>query len=157
MTGARRDEMKLDKDYFNSLELKPVKKKYYNLGEVDRVLVDIRAKALEMNEENLKLRKLLFESEKKRSELNDALIKSSNNYREILETIKKVDPQGREEVLERVADTFTKVKKYHEAAIEEINKQMQELLSGIVDEDAPEDLKQKVGQIALELGEINAE
>lgn len=149
--------MKLDKDYFNSLELKPVKKKYYNLGEVDSVLVDIRAKALEMNEENLKLRKLLFESEKKRSELNDALIKSSNNYREILETIKKVDPQGREEVLERVADTFTKVKKYHEAAIEEINKQMQELLSGIVDEDAPEDLKQKVGQIALELGEINAE
>lgn len=149
--------MKLDKDYFNSLELKPVKKKYYNLSEVDSVLVDIRAKALEMNEENLKLRKLLFESEKKRSELNDALIKSSNNYKEILETIKKADPQGRDEVLERVADTFTKVKKYHEAAIEEINKQMQELLSGIVDEEVPEDLKQKVGQIALELGEINAE
>ena len=43
--------MALDRDYFNSIELELVNDKYYKVEQVDALLVDIRAKALEMNKQ----------------------------------------------------------------------------------------------------------
>ena len=50
--------MALDRNYFNSINLEPVKKKYYDISEVDNLLVDIRRQAefinrryTDMNEE----------------------------------------------------------------------------------------------------------
>lgn len=139
--------MALDRDYFNSIDLKPVKKKYYSLEEVDALLVDIRAKALAANEETEKLKDALAESEKKRIEAGDAVV-------EILANIKKPVGPDLSEVLSGVGEAIANLKKVNEKAINEMNIQWQKFLSGIIDEAEPADLKTKVGSIAKDMEEI---
>lgn len=48
--------MALDRNYFNSIELEPLRRKFYDVNAVDALLVDIRSKAEMMNREAQALR-----------------------------------------------------------------------------------------------------
>ena len=89
----------LDRYYFNSLNLEPIRRKFYNIQEVDSVLLDIRTQAEILNRENedlkndiklkekelSELREKLKEADSKKEELNDALISARTTYRGIVD------------------------------------------------------------------------
>ena len=147
--------MALDREYFNSIDLKPVRKKFYPVEDVDALLVDIRKNALAANDELESLKKQLAESEKKRAEMGDALVSSAKNYEEILSNLKKNAGPDLGEVLGSVGETFAAAKKLNQQAIDEIDGRWQKLLSGLMDEEAPSDLKKKVSRIAADMEEIS--
>ena len=89
----------LDRDYFNSIDLTSIKRKYYDVTAVDSILVDIRIKANEMNKELARLqsqvasqaaeieqlRQSVRESENNKLELGNAVISAHAAYNEIVE------------------------------------------------------------------------
>ena len=152
--------MRLDRNYFNSIELEPVKKKYYSLSEVDNLLVDIRAKALEMNEETEKLQKELAELKadnaalekkaafgkaiydqiirKAQEDASDIINKAKDNAKIILQQAVEERKQTEryqinleEEIVTKIASAYEKMKRQSEESIAEINEQFQSFLVNV--------------------------
>lgn len=61
--------MALDRNYFNNIELEPLRRKYYDVRAVDALLVDIRSKAEMMNRETETLQEKLSQAEAMITEL----------------------------------------------------------------------------------------
>ena len=72
--------MALDAEYFDSIYIDVVKKKYYNAGKVQAVFEDIRRQAEALNAENESLRRQLASVNDRRVELGDALLSAQAVY-----------------------------------------------------------------------------
>ena len=79
----------LDGNYFNSLELKLLKNKYYQASEVDEILVDIRRKAEDQTKELQKLKEEIESLAQKKDEISDAVIAARNAYKTIITKAQK--------------------------------------------------------------------
>jgi DivIVA protein. len=177
----------LDRYYFNSLNLEPVKRKYYDISSVDSVLLDIRTKAETLNKENEELkasvkakdtelqslREELREAEKRKNELNDAVLEARARYKEIMDRANSDAANIRHEALEekqimeerarrrqeyaveKISEICGRMRESHTAQIEELNLMFQQFLCGLEEEDAPIDLSRKIGRIAKEVREID--
>ena len=171
--------MALDKEYFDSIQIDVVKKKYYNANKVEAVLEDIRRQAAELMEENERLRGELSARSGHREELNEAVISAQAIYQRIIEKAKAradtilADARAESEEIRRtsaaqqdlavrqVEACLSRVRQLQQDAIEEINAQWQQFLVGLYPDDAPvppsvpADLSDKVDAIAQELWAIN--
>ena len=178
--------MALDKEYFDSIHIDVVKKKYYNANKVEAVFKDIRAQAEALQEENSRMRTELEALNGKKAEIGDAVLSAQTIYRDIVEKANiRADAiladarRQREEMLERtrqqqdyavqrVENCYSRMKEQHMASIEALNAEWQEFLCGLFPEEeeplnekesggVPDDLKEKVGAIAKTLFSLNAE
>ena len=149
--------MALDKEYFDSIHIDVVKKKYYNAHKVEAVFSDIRQQAEAMYEENQRMHAQLDALNGKTFEIGDAILTAQSIYKDMLEKarlqadsiIAQAEKQ-RDEMLseasrqqeyavQRVESCYSKMKSQHIACIEAINAQWQDFLIGLYpDEKADE-------------------
>lgn len=169
--------MALDKEYFDSIHIDVVKKKYYNANKVEAVFSDIRARAEALSAENERLRAQLDLLNGKKAEIGEAVLSAQVIYRDIIskanaradEIIAEAELTRKDIVSEtlrqqeyavaRVEKCYARMKEQHMACIEAINAEWQDFLCGLFPEDGeeaavPEDLSDKVGAIARELFDI---
>ena len=77
--------MALDAEYFDSIYIDVVKKKYYNANKVEAVFADIRKQAQALQDENAELRRQLAEKSDPSAEITDAVYSAQSVYRAIIE------------------------------------------------------------------------
>lgn len=173
--------MPLDREYFNRISLGAVRKRYYEISEVDSLLVDIRAKAEELIKRNEALES---ENAQLRSVNEDLRMKGQVLSQEILSLRSRLDSseadrspapgpsaaaaaapvsdpglaaRQQDYIIRRAEAMYSGMKAMHEGAIEELNRQWQEFLCDFSDTEAPEDLGHKIGLIAREIHELEKE
>lgn len=155
--------MALDAEYFDSIYIDVVKKKYYNANKVQSVFEDIRRQAEELNAENERLRQQLAAINGRKVELGDALLSAQTIYQEIVERAKEkaagitaaaerrcaaileearrqseqmlAESRKQEEyTVQRAEVAFNRMKELHEASIEALNAEWQDFLCGLYPE-----------------------
>ena len=152
--------MALDAEYFDSIYIDVVKKKYYNAGKVQAVFEDIRRQAEALNAENESLRRQLASVNDRRVELGDALLSAQAVYQDVVERAKAraaeitdaaqrqaaatledaqrkseamlAESRRREEgAVRRVETAFNRMRELHMASIDALNAQWQDFLCGL--------------------------
>ena len=177
--------MALDKEFFSSIELKLQKKRFYDVSDVDRLLVNIRAQADEMTK---RIAQLESENEKLRAGNEDFRTKGIALSREIValrgkvkelearkpakepaspapekqkqETVKDPEPGTAETgyAIEKVEQMVSEMKQMHLRGIEQLNQMWQEFLCNCTENEiAPTDISHKIGAIAKEIREMDNE
>ncbi len=144
--------MALTKEYFDSIQIDIVKKKYYNANKVHAVLEDIQRQADEMIQENMRLKKALEETEHSESNLismqklyRDTLLKAQERSDELLREAQL----RRDRMLRTAADRaalasrrveacLNAVKLREEQNIEFLNAQLDSFLSEVENEEEME-------------------
>ena len=155
--------MALDAEYFDSIYIEVVKKKYYNADKVREVFADIRRQAEELSAENERLRGELEEMNGRRVELGDALLSAQTIYQDVVDRAKAraaeitdeaeqkaagvlaAARQQRERILaearlqqdsevRKVESAFNRMKELHTASIEALNAQWRDFLCGLYPE-----------------------
>ena len=171
--------MALNKEYFDSIHIDVVKKKYYNANKVEAVFRDIQSQAAVLIEENKRMRDQLDAVNDTKVEIGDAILTAQKVYKEVVDkanaraaAIIADAEQQREEMLketaaqqeyavQRVEHCYSRMKEQHMAAIDALNSEWQDFLCGLYpdDEEKPaasseisqKDIEEKVGAIAKEL------
>ena len=177
--------MALNREYFDTIHIDMLKKKYYDADKVDTLLSDIRAQALAMYEENRNMKEQLSSINDSKHEIVDAVLSAKAACREMLEKAKAEAAQiiadaekKKESILEesirlqeysitKVHDCYARIKEQHLASIDALNAEWQDFLCGLypqedvaektVDDGVPADLSDKVGAIAKELFAIGSD
>lgn len=144
--------MALDQEYFDSIQIDVVKKKYYNANKVNALLEDIQAQAQALEQENQALRAQVGALRERKDEIGDTLLTAQAAARDIVARAKVqagrilADAQRqREELLSGAADqqeyaaacverTFDKLKRQQMENIDVLNGLWQEFLCGLVTE-----------------------
>ena len=158
--------MALDAEYFDSIYIEVVKKKYYNAAKVQEVFEDIRRQAEELNAENERMRKELAQRTDRRVELGDALLSAQGVYQDIIDRARvradaiTAEAEKRSQALmaetrreseqmlarsraqeenaaRRVEAAFDRMKQLHLASVDALNAQWQAFLCSL---DGEEDL-----------------
>ena len=152
--------MALNAEYFDSIYIDVVKKKYSNAGKVQAVFEDIRRQAEALNAENESLRRQLASVNDRRVELGDALLSAQAVYQDVVERAKAraaeitdaaqrqaaatlEDAQRKSEAMlaesrrredgavRRVETAFNRMRELHMASIDALNAQWQDFLCGL--------------------------
>lgn len=144
--------MALDQEFFDSIQIDVVKKKYYNANKVNALLADICAQAQALEQENQALRTQVGTLSQRKDEIGDTLLTAQAAARDIVAKAKVqagrilADAQRqREELLSGAADqqeyaaacverTFDKLKRQQMENIEVLNGLWQEFLCGLATE-----------------------
>ncbi len=155
--------MALDAEYFDSIYIDVVKKKYYNANKVQAVFADIRSQAEALNAENERLRGELAGLNGRKVELGDALLSAQAIYQEIVERAQAraeeitADAESRsaamlqsareesermlqqsshqqEYAVHKVEVAFNRMKELHMASIDALNAEWQSFLCGLYPE-----------------------
>ncbi len=175
--------MALDKEFFDSVNIDVVKKKYYNANKVNALLGNIQQQAETMGQENELLRTQLEALNGQKSEIGDTLLSARALAKKIEdqaraqaeETIRQAQekadaivreaehkrrelaqslPDQQEYAAKCVENCLNKLKKQHIEAIEMLNNEWQDYAEVQENtEDMPE-LRERVNAIAKELMEI---
>ena len=148
--------MALDAEYFDSIYIDVVKKKYYNANKVHAVFADIRRQAEELNAENAMLRQELEGLRDRRVEIGDALLSAQAIYQEIIDKakaraeaivaeaeresqqIRRQNQHQQDYAVQRVEAAFNRMRQQHLAAIEDINREWQSFLCDLYPEQEAE-------------------
>ena len=96
--------MALDKEFFDSVNIDVVKKKYYNANKVNALLDEIRSRAGELSAENAALREQLSLLNRQKSDIGDTLMSAQALAKQIVEQanakaeaiIREAELRGRE-------------------------------------------------------------
>lgn len=149
--------MALDKEYFDSINIDVVKKKYYNANKVNALLEDIRNQAEELSEENALLKAQLREICQHKDQIGDTLLTAQATARDIVDKarvqaaqIVAEARQKREELLSGTVDpqeyaagcverVFDKLRLQQLENIEKLNGLWQEFLCGLVTNEPEEE------------------
>ena len=172
--------MTLDKEYFDSIDIEVVKKKYYNANKVNAVFADIRAGVEALQAENEAMRKELAELNEKRESIGAAVLSAQQIYREIVdkanvraaEIVAEAEKRGeelrqdnmrqQEYAVRRVESCFSALREQYQGAIDTINSEWQDFLCGLYSPEdeqeakaaLPSDMDEKLAAIASGLREI---
>ena len=111
--------MALDAEYFDSIYIEVVKKKYYEAAKVQQVFGEIRRQAEALNAENARLRQELARVDERKVELGDALLSAQTVYQDVIERAKQ-----------RAAGIVAAAEQRSEAILEDARRQSEEILSG---------------------------
>lgn len=155
--------MALDAEYFDSIYIDVVKKKFYNANKVRTVFEEIRRQAEALNAENIQLRRQLASEQERKVELGDALLSAQSVYQDIVEKAKAraaaitaeaeqrsaamlaearfkseqllADSNRQQEyAVQRVENAFNRMKQLHLANIDALNAEWQDFLCGLYPE-----------------------
>ena len=141
--------MALDKEFFDSVNIDVVKKKYYNANKVNALLGNIQQQAETMGQENELLRTQLEALNGQKSEIGDTLLSARALAKKIEdqaraqaeETIRQAQelaqslPDQQEYAAKCVENCLNKLKKQHIEAIEMLNNEWQDFLCGLMPEE----------------------
>lgn len=169
--------MTLDKDYFDSINIELVKKKYYNASKVTAVLDDIRIRARQLLEENRQLKAQLEKLNAQRNELSnsvfsaqrigsDMIAKANAEAERIIAEAHRQSREIENQSLERqnyavkcVEQCMSKLREQQQNTIELLNLEWQNFLIGL--EAAPplpfDDIGEKLEGIKNQIDSINEE
>ena len=158
--------MALDKEYFDSIHIDVVKKKYYNAHKVEAVFDDIRSQAELLMEENRSMHDQLDTLNGTKFEIGDAILTAQKVYKELVdkandrakaiiadaerqsdEIINEAKAQ-QEYAIQRVEHCYSRIREQHMAAIDSINAEWQEFLCGLYPED--DSAAEKAGEAVLD-------
>ena len=168
--------MALDAEFFDSIYIEVVKKKYYDAAKVQAVFEEIRRRAEELNEENARLRRELEQHNDRRVELGDALLSAQSVYQDIVDKARvradaiTADAEKRSQALlaetrreserllarsraqeenaaRRVEAAFDRMKQLHLASVDALNAQWQAFLCSL---DGEEEMPAPVREIQPE-------
>lgn len=163
--------MTLDKDYFDSINIELVKKKYYNASKVNAVLDDIQLQARQLLEENRQLKAHLEKLNRQSNELSDSVLSAQTIGRDIIakanaeaeRILAEARKQGTETEDRRnyavkcVEQCMAKLREQQQNTIELINLEWQNFLCGL--EALPplpyDDLSEKLESIKNQIDSIN--
>lgn len=177
--------MALDRNYFNSIKLDPIKRKYYDIYAVDNLLVDIRRQAELMNhryeelraelearsaekedcrkkgqilsEEIVTLRATLKEAEQRAASAEEKAAAAEQKLSETAERGKTTDgTYNMKDQPDLVEEMYESMKKIYASGLQTLEEQWQEYLENS-NSKVPEDLSSKISKIANALQEINEE
>ena len=149
--------MALDKEFFDSVNIDVVKKKYYNANKVNALLGNIQQQAETMGQENELLRTQLEALNGQKSEIGDTLLsaralakkiedqaraqaeekadmivrEAEHKRRELAQSL----PDQQEYAAKCVENCLNKLKKQHIEAIEMLNNECQDFLCGLMPEE----------------------
>lgn len=155
--------MALDQEYFDSIHIDLVKKKYYNANKVDAVLSDIRAQALAMASDNASMRSELNAKNNRTYEVGDAIISANAFARRLVDEAKvkaaaliadaekraadiekeaaercgrmtAASEKSRELALARMEASFSRLREQYQASIEAVNEEWRLLLCELYDD-----------------------
>ena len=169
--------MALDQEYFDSIHIDVVKKKYYNANKVEAVFADIRRQAQALEAENAELRRQLAEKGDPSAEITDAVYSAQSVYRAIIEraneraqaileqaeqqrlAILDDNQRQRDYSVQLVERCLQRVRDQQQATLGTLNAAWQEFLCGLYPED--EGLQERpkgpaesaAGEIPADLGE----
>ncbi len=158
--------MALDAEYFDSIYIEVVKKKYYNAAKVQAVFEDIRRQAEELNAENERMRKELARRTDRRVELGDALLSAQGVYQDIIDRARvradaitaEAEKRGEETLAQarrqseqllaqsrmqeenaarRVEEAFRRMKELHQSSIDALDAQWQAFLCSLDAQEEP--------------------
>ncbi len=147
--------MALDQDYFDSIHIDVVKRKYYNVNKVEAVLTDIRRQALALQAENEELRRKLEEKSDPSAELTDAIYSAQSVYRSIVEranqraeaileqaeqqrlAILDENQRQRDQAVQAVEQCMQRLRDQQQESLTMINAVWQDFLCGLYPEDGP--------------------
>ena len=164
--------MALDAEFFDSIYIEVVKKKYYDAAKVQAVFEDIRRRAEELNEENARLRRELEQHNERRVELGDALLSAQSVYQDVVdkarvradaitaeaekrsqallaetrresEQILSRSRKQEENAARRVEAAFDRMKQLHLASVDALNAQWQAFLWSLDGEEEPEPVREE--------------
>ena len=164
--------MALDAEYFDSIYIEVVKRKYYDAAKVQAVFEDIRRRAEELNEENARLRRELEQHNERRVELGDALLSAQSVYQDVVdkarvradaitaeaekrsqallaetrresEQILARSRKQEENAARRVEAAFDRMKQLHLASVDALNAQWQAFLCSLDGEEEPESVREE--------------
>ena len=124
----------LDRYYFNSLNLEPIKRKYYDMSQVDSILLDVRQKAEALNKENEELkasvkakelelnelREKVREAESRKAELSDAIISAKSTCQGIVDKANAKADEILSEAMEEKQEMEERARRRQEYAVEKI-------------------------------------
>ena len=156
--------MALDKEFFDSVNIDVVKKKYYNANKVNALLENIQRQAETMGQENELLRTQLEALNGQKTEIGDTLLSARALAKKIEdqaraqaeETIRQAQekadaivreaehksqelaeslPDQQEYAAKCVENCLNKLKKQHVEAIEMLNNEWQDFLCGLMPEE----------------------
>ena len=165
--------MALDQEYFDSIHIEVVKKKYYNANKVEAVFADIRRQAQALMEENAELRRRLSELDEPRMEMADTLYSAQSVYRAIVDganrragaiveqakqeqlAIQDENQRQRDYSVQVVGRCLQRVRERQEASLAELNAAWQDFLIGLSPEDAAHerDWTAAEGEVPPDLGD----
>lgn len=138
--------MPLDREYFDSISIELVKKKYYNANKVNAVFDEIRDQAIALSEENKALKKQLEGLNSKKAEIGEAVMSAQSLYKDIVDKanasaagiIKEAqdkrdqmlaeDSHWQEYAVKRVGACIAKLREQQQKTIELINSEWQSFL-----------------------------
>lgn len=138
--------MALDKDYFDSINIELVKKKYYNANKVNAVFDEIREQAIALSEENSALKEQLESLSSKKAEIGEAVLSAQNLYKDIVDKanaraaeivseaenrrseILAADSHWQDYAVKRVGACMEKLKEQQQKTVEFINSEWQSFL-----------------------------
>lgn len=171
--------MALDREYFDSINIELVKKKYYNANKVNAVLEDIRMQAEALSEENRTLRKEMETFNGQKAQIGEAVMSARTVYKEIVDNAnacaaaiikdaqRKHDAVSEESArmqdyaVKRVGECIDKLRQQQQQTLELINSEWQSFLcdlGGKPEEEAEKaypDIGEKLEAIERELHSIN--
>ena len=171
--------MALDREYFDSISIELVKKKYYNAGKVTALLDEIKQHAGKLNEENAALRQeletlraKLAELEKQKAEIGETVMSARTLYQNTVEKAKaeadRIIAQAQDErrkleaekaqcqeySVKRMERCISRLKEQQQSTIELINAEWQDFLCGLEsDGAAPEERDTPPAELPADLGE----
>lgn len=160
--------MALDQEYFDSIHIDLVKKKYYNANKVEAVFRDIREQALALNRENEILRSRLNELSDKKERIGDAILSATAVSQELVSKAEKeadailaeaerkraellADARRQQEyAVSRVEGCYSRMREQHMACIEAINNEWQSFLCDLFPEEEAPSLEEEANAPAEE-------
>ena len=170
--------MTLDKEYFDSINIELVKKKYYNANKVNAAFEEIKRRALTLTEENAALRKQLEVLNGQKVEIGNAVMSAQTIYNDIVDKANASaaailkDAQRRHDEMEaenarmqdyavkRVGACVERLREQQQKTIELINSEWQSFLCdldgnpGEAETEYP-DISERLEAIEKELNIIN--
>ena len=170
--------MALDQDFFDAIQFDVHWKKYYSADQVNALLDDICQQAAALGDENRALtaklkaltekgkalvadkrtltreNKTLADELKALSDENDGLRRRLNAALKKAEQSQAESAQQQEYIVQKVQDSYDRMRQQYISGIEALNADWQEFLCGLQPveaEAAPADMSEKVSAIASEL------
>ncbi len=155
--------MALDAEYFDSIYIEVVKRKYYDAAAVQNVFAEIRRQAEELHAENARLRQENAELKRGRGDVADMMLSAQTVYQEILDRAREkadaITAEAEEEAAaivaesrrqseqmisrsrgyedraaRRVEDALNRMKGIHQQSLEQLDRQWQDFLCSLGEE-----------------------
>lgn len=121
--------MALDKQFFDSIDIELVKRKFYNANKVNSLLTEIKARAQSMEEEILRLKTELEALQSQKAEISEAVLTAKKLSREMTEKAEKEAAELLENARREAEETLSSARAEAETLVSQATERRDEIIS----------------------------